>query len=51
LLDLMMPVMDGLTFLMERARHSVARRIPVLCLSAAGDNLIRRALELGADDV
>jgi DNA-binding response OmpR family regulator len=50
LLDLMMPVMDGLTFLVERARRAVQPDVPVLCVSAAGDQLISRALQLGADD-
>jgi DNA-binding response OmpR family regulator len=50
LLDLMMPVMDGLTFLVEKAKRTVAREVPVLCVSAGGDNMIQRALELGATD-
>ena len=50
LLDLMMPVMDGFTFLLERAKRAMLRQVPVLCVSAGGDHLIQRALDLGADD-
>jgi len=50
LLDLMMPVMDGLTFLVERKRRGVAANVPVLCLSAAGDQVVDRALGLGAKE-
>ena len=50
LLDLMMPVMDGLTFLVERAKRAIAREVPVLCVSAGADHMIQRALELGASD-
>ena len=48
LLDLMMPVMDGLTFLAERRRRHVAEEIPVLCLSAAGQEMMAHAMRLGA---
>ena len=47
LLDLMMPVMDGLTFLAER-RHMAAASVPVVCLTAAGQELIEQATRLGA---
>jgi DNA-binding response OmpR family regulator len=47
LLDLMMPVMDGLTFLVEMRRIGAAN-VPVLCVSAAGDGVLARALQLGA---
>lgn len=50
LLDLMMPVMDGLTFLAERQRRHVADDVPVLCVSAGGQELVEQALRLGADD-
>jgi CheY-like chemotaxis protein len=49
LLDLMMPVMDGLTFLEERHRRHLREDIPVVCLSAAGPDLLASALRLGAD--
>src|SRR5204863_9255083 len=48
LLDLMMPVMDGLTFLIERRRRGLAADVPVICSSAAGEQAVRRAQELGA---
>jgi CheY-like chemotaxis protein len=47
-LDLMMPVMDGLTFLEERRRAQLASGVPVICVSAAGPELLSRALALGA---
>ncbi|HVT07939.1 MAG TPA: response regulator [Polyangia bacterium] len=37
LLDLMMPVMDGRTFLVERARDPAIAAIPVVILTAGGD--------------
>ena len=48
LLDLMMPVMDGLTFLRERQKRGLARGVPVLCVTAGGDDMTRNALDLGA---
>ena len=48
LLDLMMPVMDGLTFLKERAKRALALDVPIVCISAAGGHMVARALELGA---
>lgn len=48
LLDLVMPVMDGLTFLVERKRRQVAADVPVICVSGAGDTIVERALSLGA---
>ena len=50
LLDLMMPVMDGLTFLVERARRGVASDVPVICVTAGGDEMIRHAMRLGAKE-
>ena len=47
LLDLMMPVMDGLTFLVEMRRIGAAN-VPGPCVSAAGDGVLARALQLGA---
>ena len=48
LLDLMMPVMDGLTFLSERRKRRLAQGVPVLCLTAGGEEMQRHALTLGA---
>ena len=48
LLDLMLPRMDGLTFLKERARRGLPTDAPVLCVSAAGQALVSEALRLGA---
>lgn len=48
LLDLMMPVMDGLTFLVERERRGVATDVPVVCVSAGGAEIVSRAMRLGA---
>lgn len=48
LLDLMMPVMDGLTFLVERSRRGICADVPVVCISAAGTEMAAHALRLGA---
>ena len=50
LLDLMMPVMDGLTFLVERKRRGVAADVPVVCVSAGGAEMVAHALRLGAKE-
>ena len=50
LLDLMMPVMDGLTFLSERSKRGVAADVPVVCVSAAGEEIVSRAMRLGAKE-
>jgi DNA-binding response OmpR family regulator len=50
LLDLMMPVMDGLTFLAERQRRKLADDVPVVCVSAAGPEMVGTALRLGAKE-
>jgi DNA-binding response OmpR family regulator len=50
LLDLMMPVMDGLTFLVERQRRGVGTDVPVVCVSAGGTEIVSRAMRLGAQD-
>jgi DNA-binding response OmpR family regulator len=49
-LDLMMPVMDGLSFLAERRRRHLADDVPVLCVSAGGEDIVARALRLGAKE-
>lgn len=51
-LDLMMPVMDGLAFLDEQHRcaDARARAVPVLCVSAAGHEFGREAVRRGAID-
>lgn len=48
ILDLMMPVMDGLSFLRERRRIGAAVNTPVICVSAAGPDLMGEAMRLGA---
>jgi DNA-binding response OmpR family regulator len=48
LLDLMMPVMDGLTFLAERQRLAIAEDVPVVCFTAGGREMQKHALSLGA---
>ncbi len=50
LLDLMMPVMDGLTFLAERRRLGLAAGVPIVCVSAEGPEMLRHALRLGATE-
>lgn len=50
LLDLMMPVMDGLTFLAERRRLGLGEDIPVVCVSASGKEMLQQALRLGAKE-
>jgi two-component system, OmpR family, alkaline phosphatase synthesis response regulator PhoP len=50
LLDLMMPVMDGLTFLVERRRRGVAVDVPVVCVTGAGNEMIEHAMRLGANE-
>ena len=49
-LDLMMPVMDGLTFLTERHRpaNAYALTVPVICVSAAGADFTAEAMRRGA---
>ena len=47
-LDVMMPGMDGLTFLLERMRRGVAVDVPVVCVSAGGPAVAGEALQLGA---
>jgi len=49
LLDVMMPGMDGLQFLVERKREPALASIPVVMLSAANRGL-PWAIALGADD-
>ena len=48
LLDLMMPIMDGLTFLAEKRKRALAEGVPVLCVTAGGNEMTRHALDLGA---
>ena len=48
LLDLMMPGMDGLTFLAERRKRGIQMDVPVICVSAASGELIAHAVALGA---
>jgi DNA-binding response OmpR family regulator len=50
LLDLMMPRMDGLTFLAERQRRGLAADVPVVCVSAAGPEMVAHAMRLGAHE-
>lgn len=50
ILDLMMPVMDGLSFLRERRRLGAAPNTPVICVSAAGPELVGEAMRLGASE-
>ena len=50
LLDLMMPVMDGLTFLAERQKRRLGEGVPVVCVSAGGDEMAAHALRLGAEE-
>jgi CheY-like chemotaxis protein len=51
LLDLLMPLMDGLEFLSERAAHPRLAKIPVVVLSAAGIDGLRDAQQLHATAV
>lgn len=49
LLDLYMPVLDGLSFLRIQEAQPPEGRVPVVVISAAGgDEDVRRALSLGA---
>ena len=48
LLDLMMPVMDGLTFLAERHKRGLAQDVPIVCITAGGEEIQNHALTLGA---
>lgn len=50
LLDLMMPVMDGLTFLANKRAVPSLQEIPVVCVSAGGPELLARARQLGAEE-
>ena len=48
-LDLMMPIMDGWTFLRARQGDPTLAGVPVVVLSAAGERGLQQAKELGAD--
>ena len=50
LLDLMMPIMDGLTFLAECRKRQLAADVPVLCVSAGGPEMMAHAMRLGASE-
>src|SRR5436309_79870 len=51
LLDMMMPVMDGVEFLSHLRTDSATASLPVIVVSASSDpKTIRRATELGACD-
>ena len=51
LLDLMLPIKDGLTILEELKMHEEVKNIPVIILSVQGEeNKILQALNLGAAD-
>ena len=52
-LDLMMPEMDGITFLRMIRRHPQWERIPILVLTGLEDDnlLVARAKELGVNDL
>jgi CheY-like chemotaxis protein len=51
LLDLLMPVMDGLTFLRARQAEPKLATVPVVVLSAAGTDMLRAATQLRATAV
>jgi DNA-binding response OmpR family regulator len=53
LLDLMMPEMDGVTFLSMVRRNALTRDLPVVVLTGADDrdHLITRAWDLGVNDL
>src|SRR5438128_203914 len=51
LLDLLMPDMDGLSFLRERQSHPHLARVPVIVLTAAGMDSLREASQLRATAV
>jgi len=51
LLDLLMPVMDGVTFLRQRQAFPPLARVPVVVLSAAGIDALRIANKLRATAV
>ena len=44
LLDLMMPVMDGMTFLRTRQNRDTCRRVPVLVVTARPERLLNEDL-------
>jgi DNA-binding response OmpR family regulator len=48
LLDLMMPIMDGLTFLAECRKRQLAAGVPIVCVSAGGQEMVAHAMRLGA---
>jgi CheY-like chemotaxis protein len=51
LLDLMMPGMDGWTFLAERRKDPALAAIPVVIFTAAGDLELDSIRAMGAEDV
>ena len=50
LLDLMMPIMDGLEFLEVRRQRPDIADVPVICVSAATPQMLADALRLGAQE-
>lgn len=48
LLDMMMPIMDGLTFLTEFAKEFTPKEIPIIAMTA-DSKLLKLALDAGAD--
>ncbi|MCZ6701665.1 MAG: response regulator, partial [Ignavibacteria bacterium] len=51
LLDLMLPIKDGLTILKELKMNDEVKNIPVIMLSVQGEeNIVVQALNLGAAD-
>lgn len=51
ILDLMLPVIDGLTVCREIRSHSEYRDLPIIMLTARGEEIDRvLGLEMGADD-
>ncbi len=50
LLDLYMPKMDGLRFLLHRRKNESFKKIPVIVItSASNQNVVRETIKLGAD--
>ncbi len=51
LLDIEMPIMDGLEFLLHARRHTDARIIVISSVAQLGSEQAHRALDLGVQDI
>jgi CheY-like chemotaxis protein len=51
LMDISMPVMDGLTATQMIRKSTTCANLPIIAVTAYGDSYYRRAMEAGCDDL